>query len=76
MMMNNPFIIDQSKSLALRFNNVRDLYMVLFSRYPNDNETRWVQEFLQNNTKINGEKKAWESLCHTLLISNEFIHVW
>ena len=76
MMMNNPFIIDQSKSLALRFDDIRELYMVLFSRYPNDNETRWVQEFLQNNTKINGEKKAWESLCHTLLISNEFIHVW
>ena len=76
MMMNNPFIIDQSKSLALRFDDIRELFMVLFSRYPNDNETRWVQEFLQNNTKINGEKKAWESLCHTLLISNEFIHVW
>ena len=76
MMMNNPFIIDQAKSLALRFSNIRDLYMALFARHPNDNEAQWIQGFLQNNTKINGEKKAWESLCHTLLISNEFIHVW
>ena len=76
MMMNNPFIIDQAKSLALRFSNIRDLYMALFARHPNDNEAQWIQGFLQKNTKINGEKKAWESLCHTLLISNEFIHVW
>ncbi|MDB4711986.1 DUF1553 domain-containing protein [Verrucomicrobiales bacterium] len=78
LMMNNPFLIRQAQSLALRIGEgkVRELYLTLFSRVPNSEEMHWISRFINKHAKISGKKKAWESLCHTLLISNEFLHVW
>ena len=78
LMMNNPFLISQAQSLALRIGEgkVRELYLTLFARIPNPEEMEWINRFFEKHAKISGHKKAWESLCHTLLISNEFLHVW
>ena len=78
LMMNNPFLIRQAESLALRIGEgkVRELYLTLFSRIPSPEEMQWISHFFDEYTKISGKKKAWESVCHTLLISNEFLHVW
>jgi len=78
LMMNNPFLISQAQSLALRIGEgkVSELYLTLFSRIPNPGEMQWINLFFEKHAKISGNKKAWESLCHTLLISNEFLHVW
>ena len=78
MMMNNPFLINQAKSLSERIENGNfvDLYLLLYSREPSDQESEWIKNFINEHAKINGKEKAWEALCHTLLISNEFMHVW
>ena len=78
LMMNNPFLIRQAESLALRIGEgkVRELYLTLFSRIPSLEEMQWISHFFDEHAKISGKKKAWESVCHTLLISNEFLHVW
>ena len=78
MMMNNPFLINQAKSLSERMENGNfvDLYLLLYAREPSDQESEWIKNFINEHTKIKGKEKAWEALCHTLLISNEFMHVW
>ena len=78
LMMNNPFLISQAQSLALRIGEgkVRELYLTLFARIPSPEEMQSINHFFEKHAKISGNKKAWESLCHTLLISNEFLHVW
>ena len=78
MMMNNPFLINQAKSLSERIENGNfvDLYLLLYAREPSDQESEWIKNFINEHTKIKGKEKAWEALCHTLLISNEFMHVW
>ena len=78
MMMNNPFLINQAKSLSERIENGNfvNLYLLLYAREPSDQESEWIKNFINEHTKIKGKEKAWEALCHTLLISNEFMHVW
>ena len=78
MMMNNPFLINQAKSLSERIQNGNyiDLYLLLYAREPSDQEIKWINAFINEHAKIKGKERAWEALCHTLLISNEFMHVW
>ena len=52
------------------------LYTLLFSRQTEPDEAAWATEFVDTYRKLKGEEAAWTALCQTLLISNEFLHVW
>ena len=77
-MLNNPFIIGQAEKLAeaCRGTTLDQLYLKLFARPARPEETTWAETFLEQYARRKDEKAAWTALCQTLLISNEFIHIW
>jgi hypothetical protein len=73
-LMNSPFVKGQATSLAKRLSSntdasaqVRQAYELVFSRPATDAEVRSALEFVR--------RESLETLCHTLLISNEFLYV-
>ena len=78
LMLNNPFLIEQAKKLATTAQTgpLNNLYIKLFARPATPKETEWANDFLKRYGKRQGDSAAWTALCQTLLISNEFVHVW
>ncbi|MBC8325997.1 MAG: PSD1 domain-containing protein [Verrucomicrobia subdivision 3 bacterium] len=82
-LMNDPFVVEQSKLWAKRILTVNEpdridaAYETAFGRPPNANEKNAAFTFLQTQAKAHGEKqpaeKAWSDLCHVLFNVKEFV---
>jgi hypothetical protein len=85
--MNSPLVIREAKSLTdsvlkqekLDKRRVQEIYLRVLSRRPDGSEIdkglTYLQSFRQKWTQID-EEKAWTSLTHALMASNEFIFVY
>ena len=77
LMMNSSFLIEKSAEVATRVlsfdDPLQELYMRFFSRPVTPDERREARVFLREAGGPDSE--AWSLLCHTLLISNEFLHL-
>ena len=86
-MMNDPFVVEQSKIWAKRIlgtgkddtQRVKTAYQLAFARLPDQQETDTATTFLATQAKAYGEaqpgEKAWGDLCHGLFNVKEFIFV-
>ena len=84
--MNSPLVEREAKALAARSakrngdsNRIEDLYLSILDRRPDPSEVDAGLTYVQRlRTKWNGidGQKAWQSLCHALMASNEFIYVY
>tara|TARA_B100000614_G_scaffold262507_1_gene296438 strand:- start:1330 stop:4176 length:2847 start_codon:yes stop_codon:yes gene_type:complete len=84
-MMNDPFVVEQSKLWAKRIlgmgnddnQRVMIAYQLAFGRQPDQEETLAARAFLTTQAKDHGEaqpgEKAWSDLCHGLFNVKEFI---
>lgn len=88
-LLNSPMVLDSAGALARNLpdcaerDRVEALYRRVLSRPPTAGEATDALEFLDRFTagltqakaaKIDGARQvAWNRLCHTLLMSNEFI---
>jgi hypothetical protein len=82
-LMNDPFVVEQSKLWAKRIlavnepARIRAAYETAFGRPPNANEQQAATAFLQTQSKTHGEKqpaeKSWADLCHVLFNVKEFV---
>ena len=77
LMLNSSFLINQSAVIARQIQSHEDplheLYLRLFSRPVTSEERAEAQVFLREAG--NDGPQAWALLCHTLLISNEFLYL-
>ena len=79
-LMNNPFILEQTKALAKRLADgdkddrarIRRAYLLLYGRPPIDEEVKIGLDFLGRG---GGNQKAWKEYCQVLLCANEFVYV-
>jgi hypothetical protein len=77
-LMNAPWVQEQAAALAerLQSNNgtqqekLHHLIRRVYAREPNPNEIAQLQAFLESFPPT----EAWKRLCHSLLISNEFLY--
>ncbi len=83
-MMNSSFVTERAHSIAallLKDESMDDsarvtaAYRTVLSRKPESDEVKSAQEYLAGFAAKKGKEAAWESLCRTLLASNEFIYV-
>ncbi|MBM3787230.1 MAG: DUF1553 domain-containing protein [Acidobacteria bacterium] len=78
-LMNAPFVKEQAAALAKLTlhgertdgDRVRELIRRVYARVPEPGE---VDRLLSYAAALPGRAEAWERLCHTLLISNEFLY--
>ena len=90
LLLNDPFVLDQAGHLAKRLLQNQDLdsdgkrvvavYERLYGRPPGKGEREVAQAFLREFASTVQESSdpalaAWSSLCHTLMLSNEFVYV-
>jgi len=79
MMMNSPWIMQQSRLIAESVraanNPLNELHLRLFARPITAEERRDAEEFLRTATSRKDKGHAWALLCQTLLSSNEFLYV-
>jgi hypothetical protein len=82
--MNNPFVIEQARQLAIRLQrSAKDdeariwmAYALLFAREPGDDEMRLAREFLrETGAGAKAGMNGWEQLCQALLGTNEMLYV-
>lgn len=77
--MNAPFVKEQAAALAkLSLNGtqpdserVRELIRRVYARQPEPGEVDRLLSYIGPGDR---QPEAWERLCHTLLISNEFLY--
>ncbi len=86
-MMNDPFVVEQSRIWAKRIlgtgkddaQRVKNAYQLAFGRLPDQQEALTASAFLAAQAKIHGEaqpgEKAWSDLCHSLFNVKEFVFV-
>ena len=90
-LLNSPTVLDAARALSKSVTQLDEaqripsLYQRLFARRPSPTEKNQVNEFLTQFTRDlaktgaakadNASSVAWNRLCHTLLVSNEFIIV-
>ena len=85
-MMNDPFVVEQSRLWAKRIlstsidadaDRIRAAYVTAFGRQPSNEEEQSAEAFLQSQAKVHGEarpgEKTWADLCHVLFNVKEFI---
>jgi len=84
--MNSPLVIRAAKSIADRIlteekqdnRRLEEMYIRVLDRPPDpgeiDSGLTYIQSLRQKWSEID-EEKAWQSLCHALMASNEFIYV-
>jgi len=84
-LMNDPFVVEQSKLWAKRILSanandparIRTAYETAFGRPPNADEQKAATVFLQTQAKAHGEKqpaeKSWSDFCHVLFNVKEFV---
>ena len=85
--MNSPMVVREAKALTDTVlkqekqdrRRIEELYIRILDRRPDageiDNGLTYVQSLHRKWNDI-GEEKAWTSLCHALMASNEFIYVY
>ena len=79
-LMNDPFIVEQTKALAKRLTDgdkddrtrIQRAYSLLYGRPAMDDEVKIGIEFVNRG---GGVEKAWQEYCQVLLCANEFIYV-
>jgi hypothetical protein len=90
-LMNDPFVIDQSRVLARRVlaevpddtnARVRRLYKRCFSRQPTESERQAAATFLQGQAQALGsnvdwqtDERVWADFCHVLFNVKEFVFI-
>ncbi|MBX7206823.1 MAG: PSD1 and planctomycete cytochrome C domain-containing protein [Verrucomicrobiaceae bacterium] len=90
-LLNNAFVIEQSKRFAMKLavisdpaQRIRTAYHRALGRDPSDSELRRVQDFLREadltfvssqNAGAKHQSDAWAALCQALLASNELRYV-
>ena len=76
-MLNSSFLINQSAVIAQHIQShedpLQELYLRLFSRPVTEDERAEARAFIHDAGK--DESRAWALLCHTLLISNDFLYL-
>tara|TARA_E500000081_G_C6139082_1_gene358894 strand:+ start:976 stop:3348 length:2373 start_codon:yes stop_codon:yes gene_type:complete len=83
MMFNSPFVKEMAKQTNRRVlhsskanaSRLDELYRILFSRHPSEKEMTACLELVSKTSELLEEAEAWETLCHVLMISNDFIYV-
>ena len=82
--MNSPFVMEQAKALMGRLelksvanplDRTNELYRIILSRKPTDQESKWCQEFVGLTQDSGSVMTRWEQLAQVLLCSNEFMYV-
>ena len=77
LMLNSSFLINQSAVIARHIQShedpLQELYLRLFSRPVTEDERAEARAFIHDAGK--DESRAWALLCHTLLISNDFLYL-
>ena len=84
MMFNSPFVKEMAKQTCQRVlhlsksptNRLDGMYRILFSRLPSEEEKVASLELLNKSSELLDEQSTWETLCHVLMISNDFIYVY
>ena len=87
-LMNSQFVIDRSRGLAGRLlaqkaasdaDRVRDAYLMVLGRQPEPSEVDSALSYVASLAgKLDGPErslKAWGSLCHILVATNEFLYL-
>lgn len=87
-LLNAKFLTNRATDLAARITSrtsddvarIEDLYRTCFSRLPTADEVDAARDFIAEQSSILGTsetttQRAWIDLCHSLLISNEFLYV-
>ena len=87
LMMNGDYLMNESRSIAKNWLNATDkdlkpslnlLYEALLTRSPTPDELEWAKDFLEDFSPEDSDPnrtESWNALCHTLVMSNDFIHV-
>ena len=87
LMMNGDYLMNESRSIAQNWLNATDkylkpslnlLYEALLTRSPTPDELEWAKDFLEDFSPEDSDPnktESWNALCHTLVMSNDFIHV-
>jgi len=86
-MMNSPLVDREAKSLAARVlerdtkdaRRIEDTYVAILDRRPDAGEMDAGLSYMQGlrrKWKDITEEKAWQSLCHALMASNEFVYLY
>ena len=88
MMMNGQFLMGESRRIAKNWPAVSGetlalslnrLYQAVLTRSPAPDELQWAARFLKAYSAGDtapDRAESWGALCHTLVMSNDFIHVW
>jgi hypothetical protein len=82
-LLNNPFVIERAKAVAARISsrnqadaaNINWLHRLMFGRNASAVESKLLNAHLQSLRKSQSEADAWQHLVHSLICSNEFIHL-
>jgi hypothetical protein len=84
-LMNDPFVVEQSKLWAKRILNmnepdrIRMAYETAFGRLPSAEEKRVAEAFLQSQAKAHDEampgEQAWTDFCHVLFNVKAFVFI-
>jgi hypothetical protein len=76
LMLNSPFLITKADQLATAIRShsdpLEELHLRLFAAPPDEGQQKWARDFLQ---RAGGDHEGWSLLCHTLLISNDFLYL-
>lgn len=88
MMMNGKFLMNESRGIAKNWpaapekelaSSLKQLYQAVLTRSPTPDELQWAARFLNDYSAEDNDtnmSESWSALCHTLVMSNDFIHVW
>ena len=76
LMLNSPFLVTMADQLATAIRShsdpLEELHLRLFAAPPDEVQRKWARDFLQ---RAGGDDEGWSLLCHTLLISNDFLYL-
>lgn len=83
MMFNSAFVVEMTERAARNWlrtttneeDRLNAMYRVLLTRDPTTEERSACHAYLSQSRRILEEQKAWETLCHALILSNEFMYV-
>lgn len=87
--MNHPFMHESAEALRERIESeghatfeerLNRIWMLAYSRYPTDEETSSLRAWMQSemdasNPEIGQSDDVWQTLCHAVLSSNEFLYL-
>jgi hypothetical protein len=84
-LMNDPFVVEQSKLWAKRIlavdepDRIRTAYETAFGRHPSPGDLKVAHAFLEAQAKSYGEtepgEKAWTDFCHVLFNVKAFVFI-